>query len=204
MESSSSAPAGCRDAGAMSTHTPAPCRGVPPPHPTRVLGGEQGPTWELKRVSFLILQRLDVIACVLLLVLGVQSGSRQPPVHPSPWHYQLLPAPTSSEDKRLHRASTSLPSRSFSPSRAASRSSSSWIYGAGHGHGVPFTPIRCPMASPAPGPLREPRPPMTSSPASPASPWSAGSPHPAPPASRTQRKQGVINAVSIPPFPCAP
>lgn len=87
LESSSSAPAGHRDSGAMPAHAPAPRRRVPSPRglpsPTGALGGGQGPTWELKRVSLLILQCLDVIARVLLLVLGVQSGG-QPPRTPVP------------------------------------------------------------------------------------------------------------------------
>lgn len=95
---------------------------------TVALGGQQGPTWELKQLSFLVLQRLDVVARVFLLILKVQSSTRQM-LHAllGLCCCQWLPVPTSSEDKRLCRTSTSFPSRSFSLSRAASRSSSSWI-----------------------------------------------------------------------------
>lgn len=75
----------------------------------------------------------------------------------------VLPTPTSIEDRRLRRASTSLPSFSFSPSRTASRSSSSRICGAGHGNRVPLAPARVLMAFPAPGPLGELRSPPGSS-----------------------------------------
>lgn len=92
------------------------------------IGGQQGPTWELEQLSLLVLQRLDVVARVFLLILRVQSSTCQM-LHTLPglWCCQPLSVPTSCEDKWLCRASTSFPSRSFSLSRAASLSSSSWI-----------------------------------------------------------------------------
>lgn len=66
----------------------------------------------------------------------------------------VLPTPTSMEDRRLRRASTSLSSFSFSLSRATSRSSSSRTCRAGHRNRVPLAPGRVLVAFPAPGHLQ--------------------------------------------------